>query len=69
MVVHTSYMAGADFKTFGRCCIMAVNSLNLLHFQVFAEIRKLLKSCVFLGIIQQRLPFTYHHNKEKPIND
>jgi len=48
---------------------MAVNSLNLLHFQLFAEIRKLLKSCVFLGIMQQRLPFTYHHNKEKPIND
>jgi len=27
--------------------------LNLLHFQIFAEIRKLLISCVFLGIMQQ----------------
>ena len=37
-----------------RCCIIVVNSLNLLHFPIFVGIRKLLISCVFLGIMQQR---------------
>ncbi len=38
----------------GRCCINIVNSLNLLHFQVCDEKRKLLNLLEFSGIMQQR---------------
>ncbi len=51
--VHLNGVIG--FVPEGRCCIIVVNSLNLLHFPIFAEIRKLLISCVFLGIMQQCL--------------
>ncbi len=37
-----------------RCCINIVNSLNVLHFQVCDEKRKLLNFLEFSGIMQQR---------------
>jgi len=45
---------GAVYDVWGRCCINIVNSLNLLHFQVCDEKRKLLNFMGFSGIMQQR---------------
>ncbi len=42
-----------------RCCTNIVNSLNVLHFQVCDEKRKLLNLLEFSGIMEQRLYFSY----------
>ena len=48
---NTSSLGNYDPE--GRCCIIAVNSLNLLRFHVCDEKRKLLNFLDFSGIMQQ----------------